>query len=298
MRANTTINRSRPEGSVLPSPVSTSFIPVLLYHSIRDAAFPGLERFTVSVPAFADHVKVLSSCRERGATALLISELAEVLRGECPAPARPFAVTFDDGYDDNLPAILALADAGIPSTIYVTAGLVGKRGMLDTDQIRDLAMHPMVEVGAHTVSHLRLDELSRPEIEHELQGARQYLQEITGGPIASVAYPHGAHDRRVLAEVRRAGYSSGAAVKNALSRPGDDPFAIARWSVLDSHSPQDIARVLDGAISVVGSREHLRTRGFRVVRRMRRRLGIVTGRARLLPNVTAEPRLRGRGRTA
>jgi len=252
--------------------VSEAFIPVLLFHSIRAPALRGLEKYTVSERAFADHVSIIRSHCEGGATPLLISDLAAGLRSARSLPTRPFAVTFDDGYDDNLPAIHALAEAGIPSTLYVVASCVGRPGMLDDDQLRELARHPMVEVGAHTVHHPRLDELSRPKIAQELQAARAYLQELTGAVIDSVAYPHGAHDRRVLAEARRAGYSSGVAVKNALSRPGDDPFAIARWTVFDRHRAQDLARVLNGEISIVGPGEHLRTRGFRVVRRTRRQL--------------------------
>jgi peptidoglycan/xylan/chitin deacetylase (PgdA/CDA1 family) len=279
MNTVTTIDRQTREHRLHLRAVSASFIPVLLYHAIGEPARPSLERFTMSEPAFAEHVQILSAHRNGGATPMLIGELAESLRGERFLPTRPFAVTFDDGYDDNLAAILALAEAGIPSTIYVTASFIGQPGMLDANELRELARHPLVEVGAHAVRHLRLDELSRHEIERELQGAREYLQEITGVRIDSVAYPHGAYDRRVLTEVRRAGYSSGAAVKNALSRPGDDPLAIARWTVLDSHSARDLQRVLGGGLGIVGSSERLTTRGYRVVRRSRRLLGKLPGRA-------------------
>ena len=259
--------------------VDPAFIPVLLYHAIGEPARAGLERFTLSDSSFTEHVQILAAHRDRGATPLLIGDLADGLRGDRPLPPRPFAVTFDDGYDNNLPAIIALAEAGIPSTIFVTASFVGQSGMLDAHELRELARHPLVEVGAHGVRHIRLDELSRDEIAGELRGGREYLQEITGAGIDSVAYPHGAHDRRVLAEVRRAGYSSGVAVRNALSRPGDDPFAIARWTILDSHSAQDLHRVLGGGLAIVGSSERLRTRGFRVVRRSRHLVRTLTGRA-------------------
>jgi peptidoglycan/xylan/chitin deacetylase (PgdA/CDA1 family) len=259
--------------------VSASFIPVLLYHAVGEPARAGLERFTLSEAGFAAHLQALSAHRDGGATPMLVGPLADGLRGVRPLPDRPFAVTFDDGYDDNLAAIRALADAGIPSTIYVTSSFVGRPGMLSAAEVRELAQHPLVEVGAHAVHHVRLDELSRQEIVREVGGGRRQLQEITGYGIDSIAYPHGAYDGRVLEEVRGAGYSSGAAVKNALSRPGDDPLAIARWTVLDSHGPDDVRRVLDGQLATVGTSERLRTRGYRVVRRTRRRFRVLTGRA-------------------
>jgi peptidoglycan/xylan/chitin deacetylase (PgdA/CDA1 family) len=258
---------------------SGAFIPVLLYHAIGEPARAGLERFTLSEAGFAEHVEALRAHADGGATPMLIGALAEGLRGLRPLPSRPFAVTFDDGYDDNLAAIRTLADAGVPSTIYVTASFIGKPGILDPAEVRELAQHPLVEVGAHSVNHVRLDELSRTEIARELDGARRILQEITGCGVESVAYPHGAYDRRVLDEVRRAGYTSGAAVKNALSRPDDDPLAIARWTVVDSPGADDVRNVLAGRLAIVGTSERLRTRGYRVVRRARRRVRALTGRA-------------------
>jgi len=151
--------------------VTASFIPVLLYHAIGEPARPGLERYTTAKSVFAEHIQVLATHHNQGATPELIDDLARQIRGERPFPSRPFAVTFDDGYVDNLPAILALAEAGIPSTIYVIASAVGRRGMLDAEQVTLLARHPMVEVGAHTVRHVRLDELARDEIQRELHDA-------------------------------------------------------------------------------------------------------------------------------
>jgi len=280
MNAVSTIDRPMDARQLTGGEVTPPFIPVLLYHAVGEPARPGLERYTTAESVFAEHIQVLATHRNHGATPELIDDLARQLRGERPFPSRPFAVTFDDGYDDNLPAILALAEAGIPSTIYVTAGYVGRRGMLNAEQVKLLARHPMIEVGAHTVRHVRLDELTRDEVHSELHDAREFLQDITGVDIRSVAYPHGAHDRRVLTEARRAGYSSGAAVKNALSHPGDDPLAIARWTILDHHSAHDVRRVLDGGLPIVGSSEHLRTRGYRAVRRSRRILAKAAGRAR------------------
>lgn len=254
------------------------YIPVLLYHSVGEFLRPGLADFTTGEEVFAAHVQALAGYREAGWTPMLVTELAAALRGMAPMPARPFAVTFDDGYDDNIAAIARLADAGISSTIYVTAGYVDQPGFLTRAEVRELAGLSHVEVGAHSVRHRRLDELSRPAIIGELRGCRAFLSEVTGEAVMSVAYPHGNHDERVLDEAARAGYLSGAAVKNALSRPGDDPLAIARWTVLATHTAQDIAAVMDGGVPVVGERERVPTRVYRHVRRARTQVRSLIGR--------------------
>jgi peptidoglycan/xylan/chitin deacetylase (PgdA/CDA1 family) len=256
------------------------YIPVLLYHAVNDVSRPGLADFTTTPDVFARHVAVLAGYLERGWTPMLATDLADALRGAIPMPAQPFAVTFDDGYDDNAAAIATLAAAGISSTIYVTASYVGQPGFLDAAELRRLAAEPLVEVGAHSVRHRRLDELSRAEIIGELRGGRSFLGDVTGIRISSVAYPHGNHDARVLDEVRNAGYVSGVAVKNALSRPGDDPLAIARWTVLSHHGPDEIAAVMDGYAPVVEDRERAQTRVYRHVRRLRARARALVGGAR------------------
>ena len=256
-----------------------AYIPVLLYHAVNDFSRPDLADFTTAPAMFARHVERLAGYVARGWTPMLAADLSAALRGATTMPAHPFAVTFDDGYDDNVAAIAALAEAGISSTIYVTGSYVGQPGFLDAAQLRSLAARPLVEVGAHSVRHRRLDELSRPEIIGELRGSRSFLAQVTSTEIASVAYPHGNHDARVLDEVRSAGYSSGAAVKNALSRPGDDPLAFARWTVLAHHTADDVAAVIDGKAPVVGDSERLQTRIYRHVRRVRTRARRLVGRA-------------------
>ncbi len=54
------------------------------------------------------------------------------------------------------------------------------------------------------------------------------LEDRLGREVPSFAYPFGFHGPRIRALVERAGFRSACAVKDALSGPGDDPFAIAR----------------------------------------------------------------------
>jgi hypothetical protein len=92
--------------------------------------------------------------------------------------------------------------------------------------------------------------------------------------VTSFAYPYGAHDPRVRAAVIAAGFHSAAAVKNAISHRADDPWAIARWTVDGATDAERIARVLDGrGVPRAWRRERLRTRGYRTVRKLRRRIG-------------------------
>lgn len=248
----------------------TVLIPILVYHSVRDDPAPGFGRWTVSPAQFATHLDAVVA---RGQVALRITEIAAALRGEGPLPDRAMGLTFDDGFADNLRALDEVLRRGLSATLYVETGAIGTAGRLSARELTDLAALPAIELGAHSVSHPRLDELDLAEVRRELIDSKTALEQLTGRPVHSFAYPHGAHDRQSRAVVVATGYQSAAAVKNALSHPHDDPFAIARWLVQAQTPSSLVGEVLDGRkIPQAWAHERLRTRGYRVVRRARRRL--------------------------
>lgn len=246
-------------------------IPVLLYHGIP-CGRPD-DRLAVTFELFQSHLRAIVCA---GRTPVTIGELAAGLRAEAPLPARPLAVTFDDGHANNAAALDALACEGLKATLYMTSGFLGRSGMLTSSQLAALAQAGPFEIGAHSVTHPRLDELDPARLDAEITHSRDRIEQLCGRRVSSFAYPYGAYDRAVRQAVADAGFSSAAAVKNALSHTRDDPLAIARWTVGAKTSATEIARVLEGeGLPLAWRRERLRTRGYRVARRARRRLGRV-----------------------
>jgi peptidoglycan/xylan/chitin deacetylase (PgdA/CDA1 family) len=249
-------------------------IPVLLYHSVPRGPLDGSDPLAVTYERFGEHLDaVLASDR----VPLTVGELADGLRGSRPLPERPVAITFDDGYENTLDALELLCARGLRASLYVTTGQIGTGRMIGYGQLQRLAARPgEVELGAHTVTHPRLDELGSAEVEREVSESKRRLEELLERPVTSFAYPYGAHDRQVREAVIAAGFDSAAAVKNAISHREDDPWAIARWTVDGRTSAERVAQVLDGrGVPRAWERERLRTRGYRTVRRLRRRMGRV-----------------------
>jgi len=93
---------------------------ILMYHRI---ASPAIDPWGLAVtpPHFEEHLDVL-----RSRTVLSVAELVDRLeRGGLPDNAA--AITFDDGYVDNLRAAKPrLAAAGMRATIFVTTGTIGQ----------------------------------------------------------------------------------------------------------------------------------------------------------------------------
>ena len=109
---------------------------------------------------------------------------------------------------------------------------------------------------------------------HEVADSRARLQDRTGLPIASFAYPHGYSDARVRRVVREAGFTSACSVKNALSPPHDRPYTLARLMLMSTTTDADLDGWLAGRGVPVGQAdERLLTVGWRWYRRARARVG-------------------------
>lgn len=91
---------------------------VLIYHRI---AQPQADPWNISVSPrnFADHMEIL----RRFAVPRTFGDFAGRLNAGDPEPG--VAVTFDDGYADNLLALPILEAQDVPATIFVVSGAVG-----------------------------------------------------------------------------------------------------------------------------------------------------------------------------
>jgi peptidoglycan/xylan/chitin deacetylase (PgdA/CDA1 family) len=109
---------------------------ILLYHRVHDGDFdPWL--LNVSLKNFDDHMAHL---RQRYAV-LSLAELCQGLAaGRVPRGA--VAVTFDDGYADNLRNAKPILERHrVPATVFVTSGYVGARREFWWDELERVVLH-------------------------------------------------------------------------------------------------------------------------------------------------------------
>lgn len=259
-------------------PRVSATVPILLYHSVSDSPSSYIRRFAVPPDTFRRH---LAAIAERGCTTLTVSEYVDALAtGPANAPDRTVVVTFDDGYEDFYEhALPALLDFGLKATLYVTSGFLrdfddgsvaAARGrMMNVTQLQ-YAADAGTEIGGHTHSHPELDTLRRAHAQDEIERCKVLLTEVVGREIRSFAYPHGYSSASVRRLVEAAGYDSACGVKNAISSPDDDRFSLSRLMIRDVTSLHDLEQWLAGAgAPIARRRELIRTRGWRVVRRVR-----------------------------
>lgn len=252
----------------------TATLPILCYHAVGDDGGP-LAPWALTPARFDEHLDALAGA---GFRPVGLSEVLRLVHDEDgPVPPAAVVLTFDDGFADVADTVAPrLAERGWPATVFVTTAVVGgtflDRPMLSEGQVAELASTGL-QVGAHGHRHLALDTLSPAAARDEVHRSRDLLEDWTGGPVTTFAYPHGFHDRPVRRTVVDAGFSGACAVKQALSSAEDDRFALARVMPTGAVTgDQLVARLRSPRTPVArGGRERLRTTAHRMVRRLQAR---------------------------
>lgn len=257
-------------------------VPVLLYHAVTTAPGRQIAPFTVTPDEFARQLDLVLEAGYRCTT------FGDLLRREREGdlPERLAVITFDDGYADfATEALPRLSVRSLVSTLYLTTGWLeggGTRSPGPTDRMLALSQLPelleqRVELGAHSHSHPQMDTLQRRALEDELRRPKAILEDTLGRPVTTFAYPHGYNGPRVRRATRESGYESGAGVRDALHRPGEDVFAVSRLTVTATTTTGEVAGWLAGLDSKApADGEAWQTRAWRAYRRTR---AVVTRRA-------------------
>jgi peptidoglycan/xylan/chitin deacetylase (PgdA/CDA1 family) len=215
---------------------------ILMYHAVGSPVRDDrLGIFSISPHDFRAHVDLLASMPEVRTVPLEPLEL--------PQNSLKVAVTFDDGYQDNLDtAAPLLVERGIPFSVFVTTDFVKERvqGFLTLPTLKALANFPGATIGAHGRSHRSLLECNDADLMEELTSSKSYLEDITGRPVSTLAYPYGATNRRVRDAAERAGYTLGLSSRFDINRPGRDRLMLNRCNVLRGDSPRILRQKLRG----------------------------------------------------
>jgi len=191
--------------------MKTFQLPILLYHRIvNENSKIGKHKIYVWEKNFRQQMKFL---KENGYHTITFNEIEKV------SSEKQIILTFDDGYEDNYTILFPiLKEFGFTAVIYLVTKhkrnkWAIKEGepelkMMTKEMIKEMSDYGIV-FGGHTRYHVDLKNTSKEKLADEIAGCKNDVEEITGKPALSFAYPFGAHNEETLQAVRDAGYKYG-----------------------------------------------------------------------------------------
>ena len=219
---------------------------VLGYHRVDDAG----DGLCVHPTRFTTQMRILSRQRESGRAVLRLEDLLVMLRSGT-APQRSVVLTFDDGWADNhRHALVPLAEHGLPATIFIPTTFLGTHRYMSRNQVREI-MAAEIDIGSHTRTHPDLRKCTPAELETELRGSKEELEDWFGVEITSFAYPSGLTNERVRAAVAAAGYRTAVSTRRGWMTAEADRYLVPR-NFVEDFSDSTFLAGLNGGMNVLG----------------------------------------------
>ncbi len=197
---------------------------ILAYHRVNPEVRDGL---SVSPETLRSHLETLL---DRGWANIVLEDA--VADGLDHVSDRSFAITFDDGYQDNHShALPILKDLGLQATVYLVSSMIdsdqpfpwletGPGGFDELDlHMTTNQLHAGMEAGvftygSHTLTHPMLSQLDESAAYGQISRSKDNLEKHLGVEITTFCYPAGDFDETTLRLVDKAGYSAAVVTPN------------------------------------------------------------------------------------
>jgi peptidoglycan/xylan/chitin deacetylase (PgdA/CDA1 family) len=221
---------------------------MLMYHAVSPGKIRPNWPWAVSMQQFRAQLDFLVA---EGYATPTMGELAATPK---KWTGRTAVITFDDGYVDNLAACEELQKRGMRASWFIVTGSIGQAPRWPADgrpegrllNVRELReMHASgMEIGSHTVNHVRLTEADDTCLAQELSDSKAALEDLLGSAVDSFAYPYGAWDTRCVTATRAAGYRAACTTRTGWALRDGNPFQLRRLTIFNTDTTSTLARKL------------------------------------------------------
>jgi peptidoglycan/xylan/chitin deacetylase (PgdA/CDA1 family) len=192
--------------------------------------------------------KIVGWLNRNGFVFISTDQLLRILCKDIPCPRGAVWISLDDGWKDNLNNVIPVATHNdIPITIFIYTGAIEsgsfwwriKRASslpneaLTEDDIKRIATLYQVTLGAHTVTHPVLPECPEKRVVDEIRNSQKKLEDWTGKPVITFAYPKGRYDGRERKYLEQLSFSLAVTTASGFGTPDTDHYLFPRNIVMD-----------------------------------------------------------------
>jgi len=197
------------------------------YRGVLEHALPILERYSIPAAVFVSASPVLERrhfwfdalCRRQGEAAVLRARGLPYHEWRALTDATSTALDETESHRPLTPA-----------------------------ELQRLAASPLIEIGAHTMTHPTLALVPVEDQQREIAGCRTVLEHLLGRPVTAFAYPYGNavedYTSETVSLVRDARFDLALTTGASFARPESDPLQIPRFMMLDTVGDVELAHRL------------------------------------------------------
>lgn len=226
-------------------PVDFLYPRILMYHMISNhingAKFNGLR---VKPKDFESQIAYLFN------NGWSFFTMSEIIGNKDTLPLKSVAITFDDGYEDNITnALPILKKYNAKATIYLVidrhdrewsskrkkkndSGELKKEPKLTDNQVIELLDSGLIEIGSHTMTHDNLPTLDKKQKEFEIIESKNIIEKSFNIECKSFCYPFGLYNEEDSFIVKKAGYTNATTTQKGIDNLKDsNPLELKRITV-------------------------------------------------------------------
>lgn len=142
-----------------------------------------------------------------------------------------FTTSWDDGSWLDLKIADLLSRHDVKGTFYVPQKFDGNGGKfsaygrrLTEEEILQLASRH--EIGGHSLTHRSLPWLNLTELQDEVIGSREFIEQITGSPVKMFCFPNGKFDDQVIKVVSQTGFIGARTTRKPVTQRLENSFLV------------------------------------------------------------------------
>lgn len=176
---------------------ATGRVVIVMYHSVNQTP----DAYSVTPAVFRQHLEAIRDHYP----VVALKDITSHLTG---GPTTKVVITFDDAFEDFLTeAYPILLEFGIPATLFVPTGFIGRSNLWDlhtthvtpknimgVNALRKVCADGLVDLGSHTVDHVNMRGLCQSDMSFQAGASKKWLEDTFGKAINMFSYPYGQRD--------------------------------------------------------------------------------------------------------
>lgn len=216
-------------------------VAIFMYHKVGQPVEQKEDTFlNVSRTHFQAQMRLL---KWLGYEARTFAQIVEAWQNNTPLPAKTCVITFDDAYVNVWEnAFPVLHELGMPATLFVVTGAIGKENAWDRPFERRVlplmseeqlhhAQAEGWELAGHTHTHPHLDQLDASSALEEIRRGKEELEQRFQTVVTTFCYPYGHLNSETPNLVRQAGFQGACTTQSGIATAATSPFLIPRIKI-------------------------------------------------------------------